>query len=144
MFDSTGVRYSILVNPAEADEFNPFSSKEIRGVTKDTCLVLVQTCGQREETWLEDHKKAQPLLLPRELYYTLYLVSLLLTYYGLKSLFAWFDDDVVQAASSEDAYGIPLELRPLFKCCFVHQSFVSGIGSVSDRLLTTMLSPFMV
>ena len=30
VFDSTGVRYSILVNPAEADEFNPFSSKEIR------------------------------------------------------------------------------------------------------------------
>ncbi|HJL67972.1 MAG TPA: ABC transporter substrate-binding protein, partial [Nitrosopumilus sp.] len=30
VFDSTGGRYSILVNPAEADEFNPFSSKEIR------------------------------------------------------------------------------------------------------------------
>jgi len=30
VFDSTGGSYSILVNPAESDEFNPFSSKEIR------------------------------------------------------------------------------------------------------------------
>jgi len=30
IFDSTGGRYSILVNPAESEEFNPFSNKEIR------------------------------------------------------------------------------------------------------------------
>ena len=30
VFDSTGGSYSILVNPAESEEFNPFSSKEIR------------------------------------------------------------------------------------------------------------------
>jgi len=30
VFDSTGGSYSILVNPAESDEFNPFSSKEVR------------------------------------------------------------------------------------------------------------------
>ena len=30
MFDSTGGSYSILVNPAESKEFNPFSSKDIR------------------------------------------------------------------------------------------------------------------
>jgi len=30
VFDSTGGSYSILVNPAESDEFNPFSSQEIR------------------------------------------------------------------------------------------------------------------
>ena len=30
VFDSTGGSYSILVNPAEAEEYNPFSSKEIR------------------------------------------------------------------------------------------------------------------
>lgn len=30
IFDSTGGRYSILVNPAESDEFNPFSNKDIR------------------------------------------------------------------------------------------------------------------
>ena len=30
VFDSTGRSYSILVNPAESKEFNPFSSKEIR------------------------------------------------------------------------------------------------------------------
>ncbi|MCA9827202.1 MAG: ABC transporter substrate-binding protein [Nitrosopumilus sp.] len=30
VFDSTGRSYSILVNPAESEEFNPFSSKEIR------------------------------------------------------------------------------------------------------------------
>ena len=30
VFDSTGGSYSILVNPAESEEFNPFSSKDIR------------------------------------------------------------------------------------------------------------------
>lgn len=30
VFDSTGGSYSIIVNPAEAEEFNPFSSQEIR------------------------------------------------------------------------------------------------------------------
>ena len=30
VFDSTGGSYSILVNPAESDEFNPFSNQEIR------------------------------------------------------------------------------------------------------------------
>ncbi|MFQ5475533.1 MAG: ABC transporter substrate-binding protein [Nitrosopumilus sp.] len=30
VFDSTGGSYSILVNPAKSDEFNPFSNKEIR------------------------------------------------------------------------------------------------------------------
>ncbi len=30
VFDSTGGSYSILVNPAESEEFNPFSSREIR------------------------------------------------------------------------------------------------------------------
>ena len=30
VFDSTGGSYSILVNPAESEKFNPFSSKEIR------------------------------------------------------------------------------------------------------------------
>ena len=30
IFDSTGGSYSILVNPAESDKFNPFSSQEIR------------------------------------------------------------------------------------------------------------------
>ena len=30
VFDSTGGSYSILVNPAESQKFNPFSSKEIR------------------------------------------------------------------------------------------------------------------
>jgi len=30
VFDSTGGSYSILINPAESDKFNPFSSKEIR------------------------------------------------------------------------------------------------------------------
>ncbi len=30
VFDSTGVKYSILVNPAESEEFNPFSNKDIR------------------------------------------------------------------------------------------------------------------
>ncbi|MDH3657416.1 MAG: ABC transporter substrate-binding protein [Nitrosopumilus sp.] len=30
VFDSTGGSYSILVNPAKSEEFNPFSSKEIR------------------------------------------------------------------------------------------------------------------
>ena len=30
VFDSTGRSYSILINPAESKEFNPFSSKEIR------------------------------------------------------------------------------------------------------------------
>ncbi len=30
VFDSTGGSYSILVNPAESEEYNPFSSKEIR------------------------------------------------------------------------------------------------------------------
>jgi peptide/nickel transport system substrate-binding protein len=30
VFDSTGISYSLLTNPAESDEFNPFSSKEIR------------------------------------------------------------------------------------------------------------------
>ncbi len=30
IFDSTGGRYSILVNPAESEKFNPFSNKEIR------------------------------------------------------------------------------------------------------------------
>ena len=30
VFDSTGITYSILVNPAESEKFNPFSSKEIR------------------------------------------------------------------------------------------------------------------
>jgi len=30
VFDSTGGSYSILVNPAESEEFNPFSNKEIR------------------------------------------------------------------------------------------------------------------
>jgi len=30
VFDSTGGSYSILVNPAESEEFNPFSSKEVR------------------------------------------------------------------------------------------------------------------
>ncbi len=30
VFDSTGGSYSILVNPAESKEFNPFSSKEVR------------------------------------------------------------------------------------------------------------------
>ncbi|MDH5658861.1 MAG: ABC transporter substrate-binding protein, partial [Nitrosopumilus sp.] len=30
VFDSTGRSYSILVNPAESEEFNPFSSKEVR------------------------------------------------------------------------------------------------------------------
>ncbi|MCV0391879.1 MAG: ABC transporter substrate-binding protein [Nitrosopumilus sp.] len=30
VFDSTGGSYSILVNPAESDEFNPFSIKEVR------------------------------------------------------------------------------------------------------------------
>jgi len=30
VFDSTGGSYSILVNPAESEEFNPFSSKEAR------------------------------------------------------------------------------------------------------------------
>jgi len=30
VFDSTGGSYSILVNPAESDKFNPFSSKEAR------------------------------------------------------------------------------------------------------------------
>ena len=30
VFDSTGGSYSILVNPAESENFNPFSSKEIR------------------------------------------------------------------------------------------------------------------
>ena len=30
VFDSTGGSYSILVNPAKAEEYNPFSSKEIR------------------------------------------------------------------------------------------------------------------
>ena len=30
VFDSTGGSYSILVNPAESDKFNPFSIKEIR------------------------------------------------------------------------------------------------------------------
>ncbi|NNL59184.1 MAG: ABC transporter substrate-binding protein, partial [Nitrosopumilus sp.] len=30
VFDSTGGSYSILVNPAESEEFNPFSIKEIR------------------------------------------------------------------------------------------------------------------
>ena len=30
VFDSTGISYSLLTNPAESDKFNPFSSKEIR------------------------------------------------------------------------------------------------------------------
>ncbi|HJJ22387.1 MAG TPA: ABC transporter substrate-binding protein [Nitrosopumilus sp.] len=30
VFDSTGGSYSILINPAESEEFNPFSSKDIR------------------------------------------------------------------------------------------------------------------
>jgi len=30
VFDSTGGSYSILVNPAESEEFNPFSSRDIR------------------------------------------------------------------------------------------------------------------
>jgi len=30
VFDSTGISYSILSNPAESEKFNPFSSKEIR------------------------------------------------------------------------------------------------------------------
>ena len=30
VFDSTGGSYSILINPAESEKFNPFSSKEIR------------------------------------------------------------------------------------------------------------------
>ena len=30
VFDSTGGSYSILVNPAESEKFNPFSSKDIR------------------------------------------------------------------------------------------------------------------
>jgi len=30
VFDSNGVSYSILINPAELEKFNPFSSKEIR------------------------------------------------------------------------------------------------------------------
>ena len=30
VFDSTGGSYSILLNPAESEKFNPFSSKEIR------------------------------------------------------------------------------------------------------------------
>jgi peptide/nickel transport system substrate-binding protein len=30
VFDSTGGSYSIIVNPAESEEFNPFSSQEIR------------------------------------------------------------------------------------------------------------------
>ncbi len=30
VFDSTGGSYSILVNPAESEEYNPFSSKEVR------------------------------------------------------------------------------------------------------------------
>jgi len=30
VFDSTGGSYSILINPAKSEEFNPFSSKEIR------------------------------------------------------------------------------------------------------------------
>jgi len=30
VFDSTGGSYSILVNPAESEEFNPFSNKDIR------------------------------------------------------------------------------------------------------------------
>ncbi len=30
VFDSTGGSYSILVNPAESEKFNPFSIKEIR------------------------------------------------------------------------------------------------------------------
>ena len=30
VYDSTGGSYSILVNPAESDEFNPFSIKQIR------------------------------------------------------------------------------------------------------------------
>jgi peptide/nickel transport system substrate-binding protein len=30
VFDSTGGSYSILINPAESDEYNPFSNKDIR------------------------------------------------------------------------------------------------------------------
>ena len=30
VFDSTGISYSLLTNPAESEKFNPFSSKEIR------------------------------------------------------------------------------------------------------------------
>ena len=30
VFDSTGGSYSILINPAKSEEYNPFSSKEIR------------------------------------------------------------------------------------------------------------------
>lgn len=38
----------------------------MRGVAKDTCLVLVADLWlEREETMVRGYKKAQPLLLPR-------------------------------------------------------------------------------
>lgn len=48
VFDSTGRSYSILVNPAESEEFNPFSNREIRFALNyliDRKLILNELMG---------------------------------------------------------------------------------------------------
>ena len=63
VFDSTGRSYSILVNPAESKEFNPFSSKEIRFALNyliDRKLIVNELMGGYGSLIISYYKPSDP------------------------------------------------------------------------------------
>lgn len=57
-----------------------------------------------------------------------------------RSDIGWFWD----ATSSVDWKGLPLALKPRFKCCFSHQPSDCGRDSSLETLRNFIFSPFMV
>jgi peptide/nickel transport system substrate-binding protein len=63
VFDSTGGSYSILVNPAESDEFNPFSIKEVRSALNyliDRKLIVNELLGGYGAPMISHYSHSDP------------------------------------------------------------------------------------